>query len=182
MSSDIEITAGQPPRQAKNAILYRSAFDSAAILVSESVNSCVRLTAPVESPDSYSDMGLILSHANRPVPECFILLRSAGLAEPVRINCPIPFLWSILKRIASQSVGVSCHSSISRGVSPSSKMSGLSSANISYRACFCGLSINMALFEWCSAVVDLPHHLGPSITMAPMLRKRFASSESTIRL
>ena len=60
------------------------------------VNFCFRLLlhnsssdiSPVESPDSYKLMGLIVSQVNRPVPECVISLVSAGTAEPVSTNCP----------------------------------------------------------------------------------------------
>lgn len=38
-----------------------------------------------------------------------------------------------------------------------------------------GLSIYKILFACCSAVVVFPHHLGPSIKIAPLLANFFAS-------
>ena len=52
------------------------------------LNNSSRLVSPVESPDLYNDIGRILIHAKRPVPECEINEPSGGTAEPVGMNCP----------------------------------------------------------------------------------------------
>ncbi len=51
--------------------------------------SPVSETAPVDSRDSKSDMGRICIRDIRPTPECFGLF--LGVAEPVRMNRPLPF-------------------------------------------------------------------------------------------
>ena len=130
-------------------------------------NRSFRLTSPVESPDSYRLMGLIVSQVKRPVPECVISFVSTGTAEPVRTNCPGSPRWSTSKRMASQSVGASCHSSISLGTAPLSNRLGLNSDMAMFCAFFSGSSIYKMLAATCSAVVVFPHHLGPSIRTAP---------------
>ena len=103
----------------------------------------------------------------RPVPECVISFVSAGTAEPVRINCPSSSLWSTSKRIASQSFGAICHSSIRRGVSPLRSLLGFMEAMATFCSINCGSSIYRILAAICSAVVVFPHHLGPSMRTAP---------------
>ena len=126
------------------------------------------LTSPVESPDSYRLIGLIVNHVKRPVPECVISLVSAGTADPVRRNCPNSPRWSTSKRMASQSFGASCHSSINLGVAPFSSRLGFNSDIVMFCTFFSGSSIYKMLAASCSAVVVLPHHLGPSISTAPL--------------
>ena len=55
------------------------------------VNSVARLTLPFDSPDSNKVIGRIVSHVNRPAPECSLSFSASlsGTAEPVRMNCPI---------------------------------------------------------------------------------------------
>ena len=50
-------------------------------------------TQPLDSPDSYNDMGLINNFDILPVPLC-ITLSWAGLAEPVKIYWPFKPVWS----------------------------------------------------------------------------------------
>lgn len=79
-------------------------------------------TAPVDSRDSKSDMGRICIRDIRPTPECFGLF--LGVAEPVRMNRPLPFPWSTAKRTASHSCGAICHSSMRCGSAPSKSTDG----------------------------------------------------------
>ena len=82
--------------------------------------------------------------------------------------------------MASQSLGASCHSSISLGVSPSNKTEASISAICRLVSNEAGLSIYRILLAYCSAVVVFPHHLGPSIKIAPLLANFFASIWSAI--
>ena len=132
-------------------------------------NRFSKLTSPVDSPDSKSDIGRILSHEKRPVPLWCIFERSAGMAEPVRMNWPKPSLWSTVKRIVSHNCGAICHSSINRGVLPVKRRLGLIPANRIFCSMISESSIYKVLLACCSAVVVLPHHFGPSIRTAPLL-------------
>ena len=166
-------------RNAKRSILK---FDSPSISVFP-VNSSLKLTSPVESPDSYRLIGLIVSQVNRPVPEWVISLVSTGTAEPVRINWPSSPRWSTSKRMASHSFGASCHSSINRGTAPFNRRLGFSSDMVIFCSFLSGSSIYKTLAENCSAVVVLPHHLGPSIKTAPFPSSfRFSISSATLFL
>ena len=82
--------------------------------------------------------------------------------------------------MASQSFGASCHSSISLGVSPSSKTEASISAICRLVSNDAGLSIYRILLACCSAVVVFPHHFGPSIKIAPLLASFFANIWSAI--
>ena len=169
---------GHPPRHTRKA--RRSMLRSEAPSISACVsNRFLILTSPVESPDSYKLIGRIVNHVKRPVPEWVICFVSAGAAEPVRINCPNSPRWSTSKRIASQSFGASCHSSMRRGAEPFSRRLGFSSDMAMFCSFFSGSSIYKILEASCSAVVVLPHHLGPSISTAPFpssLRFRISSA------
>ena len=134
----------------------------------------------MESPDSYKLIGLIVSHVNRPVPEWVISLVSAGTAEPVRRNWPSSLRWSTSKRIASHNFGASCHSSISLGVSPFRRRFGFNSDIEMFCSFFSGSSMYRTLAAICSAVVVLPHHLGPSIRTAPFPSSFLARISSAI--
>jgi len=122
----------------------------------------------------------MVSQLNRPVPEWCISFSSAGTADPVKTNCPTSCLWSTSNLMASQSFGASCHSSISLGVSPSSNTEASISAICRLVSNEAGLSIYRILFACCSAVVVFPHHLGPSIKIAPLLASFFVSIWSAI--
>lgn len=76
--------------------------------------------------------------------------------------------WSTSNRIASQSFGASCHSSISLGVAPFNSRLGFSSDIAMFCSFFSGSSIYKILAASCSAVVVFPHHFGPSISTAPL--------------
>ena len=115
-------------------------------------------------------MGNIFTWANLPVPLCMVSSASGSTDEPVRMNCDGSPRRSTSLRMQSHIGGNACHSSIRRGVSPSSNAFGLSSI-------ICELCINTAesprssmLLASCLAVVVLPHHLGPSIRTAPLPR------------
>ena len=152
---------------------------TAKILSGDSNNS-LRLTFPFDSPDSYKLIGRIVSQLKRPVPEWCISFSSTGTAEPVKTNCPTSCRWSTSNLMASHSFGASCHSSISLGVSPSNNTEGSISAICKFVSSDAGLSIYNMLLACCSAVVVLPHHLGPSIKMAPLLANFLASILSAI--
>ena len=118
---------GQPPRIISSISFFRSTSPVNAG-VNSPWHSFSKETFPQESPDSYRDIGRIRSLAIRPAPLCRMPLW-LGVAEPVRMNCPFSATWSTLYRTASQMEGTSCHSSIRRGVSPSSTKAGDSSAS-----------------------------------------------------
>lgn len=146
----------------------------------ESSNSLCSDTDPADSYDSKRLNGLILNRDILPVPVCAVVL-SAGTAEPVKINCPVLSLWSTVNRTASQRIGAICHSSRSRGVSPSSKSEGLIEAVCKYADFLSGSCIISTLFAVCWAVLVFPHHLGPSIKTAPEASSAFWSMASAIR-
>lgn len=118
-------------------------------------------------------IGRIVSQLKRPVPEWCIFFSSAGTAKPVNTNCPTSWRWSTSNFIVSQSLGASCHSSISRGVLPWSSIDGSISTIYRLVSSDAGLSIYNTLPAYCSAVVVLPHHLGPSMSTAPLLANFF---------
>ena len=151
-----------------------------ATILSGVSNRCAKLTLPFDSPDSYRLIGRMVSQLNRPVPEWCMSFSSAGTADPVNTNCPTSCLWSTSNLMVSHSLGASCHSSISLGVSPSSRTEGSISAICRFVSSEAGLSIYKMLFACCSAVVVFPHHLGPSISIAPLLASFFASIWSAI--
>ena len=139
-----------------------------------------KLTLPFDSPDSQRLIGRIVSHAKRPVPVWWILLLSAGTAEPVKMNCPGFPRRSTVNRAASHNCGANCHSSINRGTSPSSNASGFSSARKRFRSNSRGQSIYNTLLAAWAAVVVFPHHLGPCISTAPAASNCSKSNWSAI--
>ena len=151
-----------------------------ATMFSRDSNKCDKLTFPFDSPDSYRLIGRIVNQLNLPVPECFMDSSSEGTAEPVSMNCPTWCLWSTSNLMVSHNFGANCHSSTSLGVSPSSKMPGSISAICKLDSNEAGLSIYRMLRACCSAVVVLPHHLGPSIRTAPLLLSFFSKMPSAI--
>ena len=85
--------------------------------------------------------------------------------------------------MASHSFGASCHSSINRGTAPFNRRLGFSSDMVIFCSFLSGSSIYKTLAENCSAVVVLPHHLGPSIKTAPFPSSfRFSISSATLFL
>ncbi len=116
-------------------------------------------------------MALIVSQLNRPVPEWVISSVSTGTAaEPARINWPSSPRWSILQsEMASPQFSNQSrhHSSINRGTAPFNRRLGFSSDMVIFCSFSFLSSIYKTLAENCSAVVVLPHHLGPSIKTAP---------------
>ena len=175
------IALGHPPRHINHA--KESMLRPFVPNISKSVlqNKSFRLTSPVDSPDSKRLIVLIVSHANLPVPEWCILSVSTGTDDPVKINCPSSFLWSISKRAASHSCGASCHSSIRRGVSPARSLFGDNPARAIFWFMYSGSSIYTMLLACCSAVVVLPHHLGPCINTPPTPISRRVNNWSAIR-
>ena len=125
-------------------------------------------TAPVDSRDSKSDMGRICIRDIRPTPECFGLF--LGVAEPVRMNRPLPFPWSTAKRTASHSCGAICHSSMRCGSAPSKSTDGRTSAKATREGPSSGSWRYTALCACCLAVSVLPHHFAPTIWTAPEAR------------
>ena len=108
--------------------------------------------------------------AIRPLPECLInslfFFGSIEL-EPVIMNCPNSFRLSTIARTESHSTGASCHSSIRRGVSPARRSEGFTLIVAWYLSRMSGSCRLIVLLACCSAVVVLPHHLGPSMSTAP---------------
>lgn len=84
------------------------------------------------------------------------------------------------KRAASHSCGVSCHSSISLGVSPESSASGSESAIIRLDLNCLGSSMYMTLLACCTPVVVFPHHFGPCISTIPEALSWDSSNPSAI--
>ena len=74
-------------------------------------------TSPSDSPASQSDIVCIRNDAILPVPLCITPLRF-GVEEPARMYLPFSVELSTYERVASQSSGNSCHSSIRWGFSP----------------------------------------------------------------
>lgn len=63
---------------------------------------------------------------------------------------------------------------------PVSNLSGSISDRVLFASIVLGSSVDRMLFETCSAVVVLPHHLGPSINTAPLPLSFLFRAESTI--
>lgn len=138
----------------------------------------------MESPDSNNVIVVIIIDVILPIPEwwiSFFRVLSNGDTEPVSMNCPGSCRLSTSFRIASQSIGASCHSSIRRGGSLSSRTDG----DVYARAMFWSLvsvsCISMTDFACCLHVVDFPHHFGPSTRTAPLPRNLNFSISSAIR-
>jgi hypothetical protein len=92
-------------------------------------------------------------------------MSSGGTADPERMNCPVVWRASISWRMTFHKDGASCHSSISRGVSPASTPSGSSSAS---SMALGEASRRIELRAWWRPVEVLPHARGPSSTTPPM--------------
>ena len=119
---------GHPPRTTRftaSSIERLIALDGAIVPLKRESN----VTAPVESPDSNSDMGRMRSRPMRPVPLCSTPLYW-GVDDPVSRNLPERSVSSTAKRTASQILGISCHSSMRRGSAPSSMYPGEASASL----------------------------------------------------
>ena len=146
-------------------------------------NKSVKLTVPFDSPDSNSDIGRMVSHANLPVPVCSLSFSASlsGTAEPVNMNWPILCRWSTADLTESHTFGTVCHSSISIGGLPPNAASvsiSRSRLKFSFMSVFANKTLLAAIS---SAVVVFPHHLGPSITTAPLAASFFANRPSIIR-
>ena len=136
--------------------------------MSDSSKSDFKETSPDDSPDSHNDIGRIFSHPKRPVPVCITSFILAGTLEPVKMYNPKSSAWSASNLILSHNVGANCHSSIKRGFSPCSKSLGLIMASCLFCSILPVSDIYSTLWAICSAVVVFPHHLAPSISMAPL--------------
>ena len=181
MSSGSPTAIGQPPRQIRKAI-FCSLNSFLSSNFSGTVNSLPKLTVPLDSPDPNRVIGRIVSHAKRPVPLCSLSCSAflSGTAEPVSMNCPISRRWSTAYRTASQSLGTVCHSSMSIGVSPA-KAASVSISSILFRCSFTSVLASIILpTVISSAVVVFPHHLGPSMSIAPLACSFFFSKPSII--
>jgi len=96
-----------------------------------------------------------------------------------QINCPIKLLSSTSERTLSHRIGIVCHSSISRGVSPRSNNAGFISANcLLDRSTLVSPSFSMLLAKRDDVVV-FPHHLAPSTSTAPLPSNLRSSKAST---
>ena len=177
-SSVTEINWGQPPRHAANATRSMSNSLTAPMSCSPRKSPSM-LTEPFDSSDSQRDIERIVNHANRPVPEWNIDSRSAGTAEPVKMNWPCAPRRSISVRISSQSWGITCHSSIRRGVLPEKMICGRYDKNCLTSSRVAAELNNSSLFEKCLPVVVLPQALGPSISTPPMTLRYCSSRQST---
>ena len=166
MSPSVSVASGQPPLHVRKARSFssNSFFPS---ICSGAVKSSRKLTDPFDSPDSQRLIVRIVSHAKRPVPVCRILSVAGGTAEPVSMKCPYPSRWSTANLTASHSCGATCHSSISRGESPSNRIFEFILAIRMFCSTSSGFPIYKTLAACRSAVVVFPHHFGPSISTAP---------------
>ena len=167
---------GQPPRQVSSAIAARSCAGGAAVSFLPA-SRAAREIAPVESPDSNRLMGRIRNREMRIAPECR-MRASDGVADPVRMNCPSSCRSSTALRTASHTSGTRCHSSINRGVAPSRRTAGSASPA---RRIARSASRRTSLAACCRAVEVLPLALGPSMSTAPLERRRWRSISSTRR-
>ena len=122
-SPDSKVACGHPPRHVRNANWFRS-FSQCSTSICSPLNKVSKLIRPSLSPDSHRDIGLMRSLPIRPVP-LWRVFSSGGTAEPVRINCAKSARWSTAVRMLSHKAGMVCHSSIRRGVAPSSKAEAL---------------------------------------------------------
>ena len=122
-----EIGAGQPPAQ------MSVAYSSTLVLDTPSTSFCLlkselRLTSPVETFDSSSDIGSMSRRVILPVPVCFGFSSSSkfgSVVDPVKRNCPFaPPRVSISLITASHKTGATCHSSMSLGRVPRKRREG----------------------------------------------------------
>lgn len=116
------ILLGKPPLITNSAKILKSTFP---IVLSISFPSHIFFneTKPLESPDSYKDIGLKCIFPYLPAPLCEIS-SLLDVNEPVNIYCPFNPVASTSYLISPQRLGASCHSSISLGFSPSKTILG----------------------------------------------------------
>ena len=163
---------GHPPRHTSAQTSSSSRALFAPVISSPEKTACIE-TSPVDSPLSQRLIGRIVSLAMRPVPVCRGMRSpspsstSGGTALPVKTNIPLPPL-STAERTASHNCGPSCHSSISRGIAPSSNLSGRVCARRRLDFPFTESSKETSLFTAWREVVVFPHHLGPCTKTAPI--------------
>lgn len=172
--------AGQPPRHVMKTRCSISTSDTASIFSCGLSNNSFKLMAPFDSCDSHKLIGSISICEILPLPEWRILDLST-VFEPVSMNCPSIPRSSTVVRTASQRIGISCHSSINRGVLPLNKREGFASAAAKYCARILVSCNFISLAAACSAVVVFPHHFGPSIKTAPKAFKRSCNWTSAMR-
>ena len=154
------MVAGQPPLHITCA--YPSTSMGELPSISPSSNSDASETSQVLSPVSSSVIDDMLILAMRPVPVWCSFDGSTGVAEPVKRNCPgSPFDLSASLITASHSTGASCHSSMSRGLSPRNSNDGCASSASRLLVYTSGSLRRSALFACCSHVDVLPTHFGP---------------------
>ncbi len=78
---------------------------------------------PAQCPVSHSAIGRMRSRRN-PTGATWRVASSAGMALPVRMNCPGARRSSTARRMWFHTSGTSCHSSMRRGVAPSRMLDG----------------------------------------------------------
>ena len=142
-----------------------------SISISGFLKRSVNFILPFDSLLSYKLIGFINILEMRPVPLC-IIFSSSITVEPVNKYNPSSPISSTLVLTASHNTGMFCHSSIKRGFSPSKSFEGLKEDNSIYESILSGSCNCSTLFANFLAVVVLPHHFGPTITIAPIIFKR----------
>lgn len=148
------ITAGHPPLQTSPA---RSVTEVVTANVPPSPsNSPLSPILPVESPDSSSDMGLMWTRAILPAP-LWEYEPYEGIEEPVSRNSPgrLPS-WSICLLTVSLTVGISCHSSMRCGESPTRTILGSARTSAADSGVQMNLALGVRLRRPCLAAVLWP--------------------------
>ena len=171
----LSMSAGKPPLTICVVISSISVWEESHSTASP-LSNCPRDTVARERPNSCHDMVRISTTVNLPDPECNFA-RSSGLDEPVRINCPTFLRASTSWRTWSQILGITCHSSINRGVAPSRSFPGATSK------VKCTLSSRSAWSTLCEtwlAVSVFPQAFGPRISTAPEASSLRRNSKSAI--
>ena len=173
---DRQMAESWPPADGDLLRQFGDCETGSALRAGSPARSSAREIAPLLRPTSKRVIGRIRSRVIRPAPVCRVM-SSAGTADPVRMNWPGRRRSSTVRRTWFQISGSICHSSMRRGVAPSSTRDG--STEIACRA-FRSVSSSTSLAATCRAVAVLPHAFGPSITTAPVAPSRIRSSSSTI--
>ena len=179
-SMGLSINCGQPPRTV-NSISFLREISPVIVVSNSSSNIPFREIFPEESPDSYNDIVRNLRTPILPAPLCLMPL-IFGVDEPVSMNCPLPSESSTMLFVASHISGMSCHSSIRCGLSPSKMILISTSANLLFMKLFLGSASMNALLELFKENHVFPQPLGPSTQTAPNASRYVLNSSSIMRL
>ena len=160
--------SGHPPRTVR-PISFSSVGASTAWFSNSPSKSPISDTVPMESKDSYSDIGRMSIVQTLPMPEWSLFLRSFSGSESDshRMYCPFSPVLSTMKRTSSQRAGTACHSSMSLGDSPFNAMERSNDTNSQLLP-----SSRISLLHSSLHIRVFPQPFGPRTLTHPNVRRQ----------